>query len=352
MQADRPGEILIVDDDPAFLPFACAALTRSRHAVTSCSSGDEARYQMHRGNFDVILCAEKLPDEDGLELCRFIKADPDLQACSVGMIVDATPTSANPDANAEDERIFEAVFNLERAGMLDGPDDVIPRASRVRELLLRTQSLLRLRRYLLEMQNYVGTMMTIAEGVEEQDRRARGHCKRLSLLAVELGAVLGCDEWQLATLERGGYLHDIGKVSIPGAILQKAQSLSPREMQIIKAHPALGERLCRPVGSLSAVVPIIRHHHERVNGTGYPDGLQGEEIPLIAQIFTVADVYESLRSWRPYRAPLGETHALETMRREVDDGYWNADVYRALVRHVLPGLDKRLDALHLLWPQT
>ena len=352
MQADRPGEILIVDDDPSFLPFACAALTRSRHAVTSCSSGDEARYQMHRADFDVILCAEKLPDEDGFELCRFIKSDPDLQMCSVAVIVEAMPTPANPDARADDGRVLEAVFNIERAGALHGPDDVILRTTRVRELLLRTQSLLRLRRYLLEMQNYVGTLMTIAEGVEEQDRRARGHCKRLSLLVVELGAVLGCDEWQLATLERGGYLHDIGKVSLPGAIIQKSQPLSPREMQIIKEHPVLGERLCRSVGSLHAVLPIIRHHHERYNGTGYPDGLRGEEIPRLAQIFSIADVYESLRTWRPYRAPLSEAHALDMMRREVDEGCWSAEIYEAFVRHVLPGLDKRLDTLHLLWPQS
>ena len=351
MQAHRPGEILIVDDDPQFLPFVCSALTRSRHAVTSCSSGDEARYQMHRADFDVILCAEKLPDEDGEALCRFIKSDADLQSCSVGMIVEAAPNPSNPDAHAEDERIFEAVFNMERDGQLNGPDEIIPRSVRVRELLLRVQSLLRLRRYLQEMQNYVGTMMTVAEGVDEQDRRARGHCKRLSLLAVELGAVLGCDEWQLATLERGGYLHDIGKVSIPGAILQKSQPLSPRELQIVREHPMMGERLCRSVGSLGSVLPIIRHHHERVNGSGYPDGLRGAEIPNIAQIFTIADVYESLRLWRPYRAPMSATMALETMRHEVEEGFWNPDIYQALVRHVLPGLDKRLDTLHLLWPQ-
>ena len=193
--------------------------------------------------------------------------------------------------------------------------------------------------------------MRVAEGIEEQDRRASGHCKRLSLMAVELGASLGCDEWQLTTLERAGYLHDIGKVCVPGAIIEKTAPLSPREVQIMQGHCVLGERLCAPVATLHSVLPIIRHHHERGDGTGYPDGLRLERIPILAQVFAVPDIYDALRTWRPYRPPLTSGQAIGVLRQEVDRGFWNSAIYEAFCERVLPNLETRLEASGALWPR-
>lgn len=151
-------------------------------------------------------------------------------------------------------------------------------------------------------------------------------------------------------LERAGYLHDIGKASIAGALFEKIQPLSPREMELIKDHCVLGEKLCSGVAALKPVLPIIRHHHERADGTGYPDGLNGDGIPVLAQIFSVADVYDSLRTWRPYRPPMGESQAIDVMRQEVARGYWNRYVFEAFLKSVLPGLNDRLDTVHVLWP--
>jgi putative two-component system response regulator len=282
---------------------------------------------------------------DGEELCRQIKADSNLQCVSVGLLIEATPTGL---ATLETLSGAGGTGRIRDTGV---PDDFILKSVSEQELITRVRCLLRVRRYLQEISNSVLTLMTFAEGAEEQDRRARGHCKRLIVMAIELGTVLGLDEWSLTTLERAAYLHDIGKACIPGAVMSKAQPLSPREMQIIQSHCNIGEKMCRPVAALEPVLPIIRHHHERLDGTGYPDGLRGEQIPILAQLFSIIDIYESLRLWRPYRPPLSEMHALQVMGEEVGRGFWNRRIFDAFREHVLPGLDQRLVAQQAHWPR-
>jgi len=347
MLAQRPGDILIVDDDPTFLSSACLTLTRCRHGVVSCASLDEAYHQIEHGSFDAVLCAQNLPDGEGQALCQFIKSNPELQRVSFALLVD-TVTKESVLA----QPVIEGLFGMAPVVGVALPDDVIAKTVTGEELALRVRSLLRMRRYLEEISNSIGALMTVAEGVEEQDKRARGHCRRLSTMAIELGAMLGCDEWQLTILERAGYLHDIGKVSIPDAIIEKATPLSPRELEIIQDHCVLGENLCHPIAALQPVLPIIRHHHERIDGSGYPDGLQGNHIPILAQIFSIVDIYDSLRTWRPYRAALSEIHAVELMNQEVAKGLWNKKIFEAFKSSTLPGLDQRLDGMHILWPEV
>jgi putative two-component system response regulator len=344
MESQRPGDILIVEDDSAFLSAACVALSRCRHGVVSCSSGEEALAHLERIPFDVVLVGASLADTDGQSLCRHIKTDTLLQSISVGLLVDATP-----EGWAILENFSGAVTGPAREREAGAPDDFIVKNLSEQELVMRVRSLLRVRRYLEEIHNAVSTLTAFAEGAEEQDKRAKGHCKRLAIMAIELGSVLGCDEWSLTTLERAGFLHDIGKACIPGAIVSKAQPLSPREMQIIQQHCVIGEKMCRNVAALEAVLPVIRHHHERLDGSGYPDGLRGEHIPVLAQIFSIVDIYESLRLWRPYRPALSDTHALQVMTEEVQRGFWNRRIFEAFTQHVLPGLDSRLAAQRLLW---
>jgi putative two-component system response regulator len=344
MQAQRPGDILVVDTDQLFLTTSCSALALTGHMVMTCQSGHEARRQLERMPYDVVLCGWRLPDEDGVALCNWVKANPDLQHVTIGLMI---------DADADDAwvaNVFLGSGHEDEPGGMAAPDDLIDKRVRPSELSVRVQGLLQLRRYREEIDNAVSALMRLAEGVEEQDRRARGHCKRLSVMVVELGHVMGCDEWQITTLERAAYLHDVGKVAIPGAIISKTESLTPREREIIQSHCALGERLCLPVVGLHPVLPIIRHHHERANGTGYPDGLRGDTIPLLAQIFSILDIYDALRMWRPYRQPMNEPQTLEVMRQEVRQGLWNKEIFDSFVECVLPGLDERLDAAHALWP--
>ncbi|MDQ3812602.1 MAG: HD domain-containing protein [Armatimonadota bacterium] len=351
MQAHRPGDILIVDSNQEFRSNVWSALTWGRHMLVSCATAAEARRHLEQSPFDVVLCAQRLPDGDGADLCSFIKTNPDLSHISVALLLDAPDAGGALRATSGGATSGAPLSALRREEGKAAPDDVIVKPVRDEDLITRVQNLLRMSRYLAEIQNAIGTIMQISEGVEEQDKRNVGHCKRLAIMAIELGAVMGCDEWQLTALERAGYLHDVGMVRIPGAVVAKAQPLSPREMEIIQTHTVYGAELCRNVAALRPVLPIIRHHHERADGTGYPDGLLGDQIPWLAQIFAIAHLYEALRSWRPYRPPMQEPQAVDIMHSEVARGFWNAKVFDAFLLHVLPGLDDRLDSMHVLWPR-
>jgi putative two-component system response regulator len=134
------------------------------------------------------------------------------------------------------------------------------------------------------------------------------------------------DEASVVALRRGGYLHDLGKITVPDEILKKGANLSPQEWDIMKRHPITGENICKPLKSLRLVLPIIRHHHEHWNGTGYPDGLIGRQIPMLSRILQVVDVYDALRTERPYKPALTHEQAAKTMREEARAGLWDGDL--------------------------
>ena len=151
--------------------------------------------------------------------------------------------------------------------------------------------------------------MTLALTIEARDPTTNGHCERLARHAVALGKALGLDDDDLQALNRGGFLHDVGKVGVPDAVLLKQGPLTAEEFELMKRHPDIGDSLCAPLQSLRAVRPIVRFHHERLDGSGYPLGLRGEEVPLLAQIVGIADVYDALTTSRPYRRALSHREA-------------------------------------------
>ncbi len=164
-------------------------------------------------------------------------------------------------------------------------------------------------------------LFALARAVEQRDEVTWGHCERLALISVTIGAAMGMDHTALITLYRGGYLHDVGKVGIPDSILCKRGKLTAEEWVVMQTHCARGEEICRHMKSLEPVLPIIRHHHERWDGTGYPDGLKGEQIPLLARVVQIADIYDALTSRRTYKEPFGEREALEILQEEGRRGW-------------------------------
>jgi putative two-component system response regulator len=168
--------------------------------------------------------------------------------------------------------------------------------------------------------------VALAQAVEQRDRHTAGHCERLAFISVALGVVTGLDRADLLTLYRGGYMHDIGKVGIPDSILFKPAKLDEREWEVMRTHTIRGVEICRHLTSLSAVVPIIRHHHERWDGSGYPDGLRGPEIPLLARLLQIADIYDALTSARPYKDAVSPEQALRVIREETARGWRDPDV--------------------------
>jgi len=177
-----------------------------------------------------------------------------------------------------------------------------------------------------------GVLFSLAQVVEQRDGVTAGHCERLAFTGVALGTAMKLDQHSLLTLYLGGYLHDIGKVGLPDSILFKPGKLNEQEWEVMRTHPARGEAICKPLGSFSDVLPLIRGHHERMDGTGYPDGLAGERFPLLARVLQIVDIYDALTTPRPYKEPFTRRQALETLEEEADRGWRDREATRLFVQ--------------------
>src|SRR5271168_600677 len=252
-----------------------------------------------------------MPGIDGFEVCRRIKETPETRLTPVVLITGLSDT---------EDRI---------RGITAGADDFLSKPIDINELLARTRSLLRLKQYTDELENAEVVLFSLALSIEARDPYTRGHCERLAEMSVMLGQKLGLPDDQIKALRRGGIVHDIGKVVVPDAILLKPGPLSPGEIAVMRKHPVVGERICAPLKTLRLVLPIIRHHHEKHDGSGYPDGLQGDEIPLTARILQLADVYDALTTDRPYKVAFTPEVALDLMGEEAERGWWDRGLFEA-----------------------
>ena len=183
-----------------------------------------------------------------------------------------------------------------------------------------------------EDRNTEGVLLSLAKVVEQRDSHTAGHCERLAFTAVALGVAMGLDSGNLLTLYLGGYLHDVGKVGIPDRILFKAGPLTAEEWDIMRTHPVRGEMICKPLQSFRLVLPLIRSHHERMDGTGYPGQLAGEAFPLLARVIQTVDIYDALTNPRPYKDPYTRVRALEILEEEAARGWRDAEVTALFVR--------------------
>jgi putative two-component system response regulator len=200
-----------------------------------------------------------------------------------------------------------------------------------------------------------GILLALAQAVEQRDQQTAGHCERLAFISVALGMAMGLERPKLLALYRGGFLHDVGKVGIPDSIMFKPSALTADEWVTMRSHTARGEEICRHLSSLRPVLPIIRHHHERWDGSGYPDGLRGAQIPLLARIVQVADIYDALISARPYKPAFTPQDALRIIQEETDRGWRDPEVvslFFALHEGVISriaefttGADRNLEAM-------
>jgi len=216
-------------------------------------------------------------------------------------------------------------------GLEVGADDFVSKPVNVAELTARVRSLLRIKRYTDELDSAESVIVSLALTIEARDAATDGHCQRLAHSAVRLGAALGLGEEDLSALTRGGFLHDIGKVGIPDAILLKPSKLTAQEYALMQQHTVIGDRLCGELRSLRCVRPIVRHHHEHLDGSGYPDGLKGDTVPLLAQIIGVVDVFDALTSVRPYKAAFPRDRAYEALEREARDGWRDHDLVKMFI---------------------
>src|SRR5271154_6965304 len=303
--------ILIVDDEATARMALATLLRREGFEVRDASDGATALAECHSFRPDLILLDIVMPGVDGFEVCRRIKATPETRLTPVVLITGLTATQ---------DRI---------QGINAGADDFLSKPIDFNELLARSRSLLRLKQYTDELEHAEAVLFSLAHSIEARDPYTHGHCERLAEMSARMGERLGVPEEQIKALRRAGVVHDIGKVAVADSILLKPGPLTADEAKIMQKHPVVGERICAPLKTFRLVLPIIRHHHEKHDGTGYPDALSGEEIPLTARILQLSDVYDALTTDRPYKVAFTPEVALDLMGEEAERGWWDRELFEA-----------------------
>jgi cyclic di-GMP phosphodiesterase len=300
--APRRSCILVADDTESIRALFRKLLTSDGHEVIDVGDGEAALAAVQKHHPDVVLLDVTMPRLDGLEVCRRLKSDPATRLTPVVLVTGLSDLQ---------DRI---------KGIEAGADEFLSKPVHPLELRARVGSLTRMKHLLDALDSAEAAFMTLALTIEARDPMTSGHCERLARHAVALGTVIGVSETDLQALHRGGYLHDVGKVGIPDAVLLKRGPLTTAEFDLMKKHPDIGDSLCAPLQSLRNVRPIIRCHHERLDGSGYPQGLRGDDVPLLAQVVGICDVFDALTSHRPYRPALSPEEAARHLVRDAEQG--------------------------------
>lgn len=304
----KAARILVVDDNPSIAGLMSQLLMMRGYDVVLASDAQEAEAEVQRETPDLIICDVRMPGKSGYELCHDFKSNPATRLIPFVLITGLSDSS-------------DKVRGIEA-----GADDFLNKPVLAEELTARVKSLLKVKEFTDELENADSVLCTLGLIVESRDPYTEGHCERLAANAVELGRYLGLDEDSVVALRRGGFLHDLGKIAVPDEILKKGSDLTPEEWKIMRQHPITGESICKPLKSLRLVLPIIRHHHEHPDGSGYPDALQGQEIPLLPRILQIVDVYDALRTARPYKPAIGHEQSAQTMREKARQGLLDGEL--------------------------
>ncbi len=302
--------ILIADDDRYAQKALESLLAIEGFTVVTAQDGQEALERIQESLPDLCVIDFDMPRLNGLETCRRIKNQYSTRLLPVIMVTGLLP-------DEERVRAIEA-----------GCDDFLPKPYQPTELMTRIRSLLRIKSLTDELEDAEAILMTLVRTIEAKDRYTLGHADRVGRYAVMLGRALGCNAFELESLRKAGMLHDIGKIGIPDHILQKTGPLDDAEWEVMRKHPTIGCEICQRLKSLENILPIIRHHHECLDGTGYPDGIKSGEIPNLVRIVNVADIYDALTSRRSYKEAYSVKKAFQTMWEEVERGWWDGDVLK------------------------
>src|SRR5882672_7165029 len=313
------GTILVADDKVSNRELMDELLSAEGFKVITVSDGAEALQQMARGPIDLVLLDVIMPHLNGFEACKQIKADPETYLIPVILVTSLSD---------KQDRI---------EGIRVGADDFLSRPIDRTELLARVRSLLKLKQRTDELERAEAVLFALARSIEGKDPYTGGHCERLAEYSASLGQHLDLPDEQITALRRAGVVHDIGKIAIPDSIILKPTGLSRDEWKLMREHPVVGERICAPLKSFRLVLPMIRHHHEKCDGSGYPDGLRKDAIPVTARVLQVVDVYDTATTDRPYKKAFSITDALQTMKEEVAKGWWDPHIFDQFERLVKSG---------------
>jgi putative two-component system response regulator len=311
--------ILVVDDHSTSRITAVALLSMEGYEVIEAENGPAALVMVKQRQPDLILLDVMMPMMDGFEVCQRLKEDEDTRLIPV---------------------IFITALNDRRSrirGIEVGGDDFLSKPFDNVELTARVKSLVHQKRLNEDLDHAEKVLFSIAKAIESRDPNTGDHCERLVKIGKAFGEYLQLSRHQIRDLMWGSYLHDIGKVGIPDSVLLKQGKLTPADWEIMKQHVLIGEQICLPLRSMQGVIPIIRHHHERWDGSGYPDGLKGDDIPYLAQIFQIIDIYDALTSERPYKKAFSIKEAISVILEETQLGWRNPGLVEQFINFITDG---------------
>jgi putative two-component system response regulator len=289
--------VAVLGDEPSTRHRLTRILESARYRTTSAPDGETGLRIVHEHQPDLVLIDLSRSRPDSLDVCRRLRADP--RTAGVSLLVLAPRRSAR-----------EMIAALEA-----GADDFLGKPARHFELLARVDGALRSRGLTRRMEEARDIVASLANAVEAKDPSIDGHCRRLAYRAARLAAYVGMRGDELEAVAFGAILHDIGKIAISELVLNKPGALDMDELERMQEHPEIGGRICAPLRAARRFAPIIRHHHERWDGRGYPSGLAGEGIPLGARIVSIADAYDAITFGRPYRRARSHEEAAEELQR-------------------------------------
>lgn len=310
-------KILVVDDHSVSRMTAVTLLGMEGYAVIEADGGVAAIELVRQQQPDLILLDVMMPEMDGFEVCQLLKQDEHTRLIPI---------------------IFVTALHDRRSrirGIEVGADDFISKPFDRLELIARVKSLVKQKLLNEDLDHAAQALFSIASAIESRDSTTGDHCDRLVRLGKAFGDYLNLSRYQIRDLMWASYLHDIGKIGIPDAVLLKKGKLTPDEWVIMKQHVLIGEKICQPLRSMQGVIPIIRHHHERWDGSGYPDGLKGDKIPYLAQVFQIIDIYDALTSERPYKKAFSTKEALSIMLEETESGWRNPTLMKQFAEFMI-----------------
>jgi putative two-component system response regulator len=309
-QNAQSAKILIIDPAAARRWHILQCLGDLPATIFEASSTSEGLAILRRQPVDLVLLDSRAPELGAAGFCREVRHSPAMKFLQIFVL-------------AESDNLDAEVGAIEA-----GANEFLVAPFRDRALRARVQSNLRHKEIIDSLDDSESVLFSLAKSVEDRDPDLSLHCQRLSVMAAALGVALNLPAHDIQTLQRGGYLHDIGKISIPDRVLFKPGPLTPDEWELMKSHTIRGEKICAGIKSLAPVLPIVRSHHERWDGLGYPDGLRGEEIPLLARVLQLADIYDALTTVRPYKAAYTPEEAMSIIMEETGKGWRDPKLVR------------------------
>jgi cyclic di-GMP phosphodiesterase len=299
------SSILVVDDMPFNLEVMEGILYREGYRVVTASNAGEALQVIESKPVDLAVLDVMMPGMNGFDLCRKLKSLAGRRFFPVVLVT---------ALNELDDKI---------AGLEAGADDFLTKPFHTVELIAKIRSLLRLRKLQGELDHSEDIILTLAVAIEAKDPYTKGHSERVGNLSMDFASYIGLPSGDQHLLYKAGVLHDIGKIGVDDYILHKSDDLTAGELKSIREHVIVGEHICKPLHSARKILPAIRHHHERWDGTGFPDRLRGDEIPFFARIVAITDTFDAMVSKRPYRAAFSPKEALGRMEQEKSQDQWD-----------------------------